>query len=327
MGIRIPKLIIDGVGLKQQILDDTFLSLTAKDEAGLSNDYVVVSLEDTGKFKKPDLGSSISVSLGYEDTGTYRLGKFTVNKITKRKEGSTKAIDITCISASHNSKFKESGKREFKGSTINTIVDTIATISNLESRVDPDIKDLVYTIIQNGETNQGFLRKLAESVDSIVKVTDGRLYFGKRQNKKKVDGSFINNKTINEADEMLTYTYSDDGISKYSGIKVKYYDSTGEVITTKVVGTDDDSVKELAKTYTSEDEATKAGDSMLNKLVREKQKLTFETEGDRHIPAESQLTVVSDDTDLAQDWIVSQVSYNFSKGNLRAVYSCEAVTK
>lgn len=327
MGVRVPKLIIEGSSLNQQILDDTFLSLKAKDEAGLSNDYVIITLEDIGKFKRPPLGSSITVHLGYEDTGTYKLGKFTVNKIVKRKDIDVKTIEVTCISASHNSKFKESGKREFKDSTISNIVNIIADVSNLESRVDPDVKDLVYTIIQNGESNQGFLRKLAENIDSIVKVTDGRLYFGKRQNKKKVDGSFVNNKTINEDPEMLTYEYADDGISKYSGIKVRYYDGSEEVVTTKVVGTNEDSIKELSKTYPSEDEATKAGEAMLNKLVREKQKLTFTTEGDRHIPAESQLTVISKDTDVAQNWIVSQVDYEFSKGNLRATYSCEAVTK
>ena len=324
MGLT-PDYNVTGNNVNIDAIKKHLVSMSITDEAGQKNDTMQMTFDtDEHNLGLPALGSTIEVSIGYKERGLYSVGTFNLTKVTKSKTPQGHQLIVKATSISSNDAMRNTQTRSFEESTVGEVVETIAAEAGLETRIDPNIIAFTANMVQEGQSNQKLLAELAEKTGSIFKIRDNKIYFAKRANTETIAATPVEVPivTINEEKEMISYNYELSNISKYTRVTAKYKDETTESIQKISVG-EDGSNLELSTKYNNQAEANEAAKSFLNKSSREDAKLNFSTDGERYIPPESRLSIVSKDPDIDRGWIVTKASYSVSNSNITVTYNCD----
>lgn len=323
MGLT-PDYRITGTDVNEELIREHLTSIAITDESGQKNDSCMLTFDTANNLGLPAQGSQISISLGYKETGLYPVGSFNVSKVSKAKSPQGRTLSVKAVSISSRPAMLDTKTRIFENVSIQTIIETIATEAQLQTRIDPSFAGILTTLTQDGQTNQRFAHDIADRYDAIFKVANDVLYFARRGNEVQLSsGDSLPAITIDEVNDIISYSYDFTSNTRYTRVVAKYKDETTETIQKVEAGEGDPKV-ELALKYKSREEALQAATALLNKSTREDGNLTFTTDATNYIPPESKITINSPDADLNAGWIVTKVDYSYSaKGVLRATYTCD----
>lgn len=160
-----------------EAISKNLISLSLNDKE--KNEADELSLELTGKVKRPSLGSKLKVYLGYDGIFTY-MGSFNV-ETTTRKDNYGLGIHATGVNFSQ--KIKERKDVTYEKQSIKEICSQIAKSNELN--LNCDYEDVfISSKAQNAQSDMAFLNDLAKEYNAIFNIKNDTLIFRKKQDEK-----------------------------------------------------------------------------------------------------------------------------------------------
>ncbi len=157
------------------------LSLRVTDETGYQSNAVEIQLDDRGgAIHLPRKGAALEVELGYKETGTARMGSYTLDEV--ELSGPPDTLTIRAKAADMLSSLKQHKTRSWDDVTISELVDSIAADHGLEAKVGDSIRAITARrhIDQTEESDMHLLKRLSEEYDAESKQAGHLLLFVKR---------------------------------------------------------------------------------------------------------------------------------------------------
>lgn len=209
------------------------ISLTLTDNRGFEADQLDIELDDAdGMLALPDKGTTLSLGLGWKDTGVVDKGQYKVDEL--EHSGPPDRLTIRARSVDLASGMTSRKERSFRGQTIGAIVGGIASKNALAAVVAPTLLGLVIDHIdQTGESDANFLTRLAKDHDAIATVKAGKLLFIKTGDAKSATGIKLPTVELTRASGD-THSFLIADRENYNGVKAYYQDARravkGEVV-------------------------------------------------------------------------------------------------
>ena len=187
------RLISNGVDVTARVRD-RLLSLRFHDEAETRSDRLTVKLDARKKtgahVEFPEIGSTLKLSLGYEETGVTYLGSFKVDEI--EYSSPPDMLTIKAKAADMTGPFRTSTNRSWHNTTLGEIVSTIATENGYTLLVDPALGAVkIGHEDQTAESPMAFATRLAARHDGVVKPVNGALVLAAKGQAKTASGQSL----------------------------------------------------------------------------------------------------------------------------------------
>lgn len=315
------KISIDGKVVERRRMS----RLTTTDNRGLEVDQLTVDFSDQdGLLALPQKGVELQVWIGYVGEDLVDRGTFIVDCV--KHTGPPDMVVITAKSARQSKKngadnveadegdgdkFKAGKERSWREVTLGDIVGQIAEEKGLEPKVSDALAEEFILHIDQTESDDHFLTRLAHDRDAVATVKAGKLLFleaGKAQN---ADGKPIERVTIERKDgDRHDFEAAEKG--RYTGCRAHWHDhATGKRMT---VETGEDGYrKRLTRTYPTEADALKAAESEQGRLSRGLATIELDiADPDPYLFAETPATLKGwNKPEIDHDrWVITKVTFD-----------------
>lgn len=329
------RITIDGREVERRRL----VQLSTTDNRGMEVDTLVVTFADQdGLLALPQKGVELGLFVGYLGEDLVDRGTFVVDAV--RHTGPPDQVQITAKSArvsqkngrdnvateeGEGPKLKQGRERSWVDITLGDMLRQIAEPYGLEVRVSKALEEHYFKQIDQTESDQHFLTRIAEDLDAVATVKAGKLLFLEAGKGETAEGQKIARITIERKDgDTHEYEAADKG--RWTGCSAHWHDiATGE---RKRVDVGKDGYrKQLPRTYPSEAEARRAAQSESQRLGRGLAtiRLTI-ADADPALLAETPVTLVGwDKPEIDHDrWVTTRVTIAIDPGQgLDAVIEAE----
>lgn len=209
------------------------ISLTLTDNRGFEADQLDIELDDAdGMLALPEKGATLSLGIGWQDTGVIDKGQFKVDEL--EHSGPPDRLTIRARSVDLTGGMTTRKERSYLDQTIGAIVGAIASRNGLAAVVASALASLVIDHIdQTGESDANFLTRLAKDHDAIATVKQGKLLFIKTGAAQSASGVPLPTVEITRASGD-THSFLVADRENYNGVKAYYQDARraakGEVV-------------------------------------------------------------------------------------------------
>lgn len=256
------------------------VELSTTDNRGLEIDQLVATFSDQdGLLALPQKGVELALFLGYLGEELIDRGTFIVDAV--RHSGPPDQVVVTAKSArvsrkngrdnvkteeGEGPKLKMGRERSWVEITLGDMLRQIAAPYGLEVRVSKALEDHFFPQIDQTESDQHFLTRIAQDLDAVATVKAGRLLFLQAGKAENADGQVIERITIERKDgDTHDYEAADKG--RWTGCSAHWHDmATGK--RNRVDIGQDGYRRQLPRTYPSEMEARRAAQSEYQRLSR-----------------------------------------------------------
>lgn len=294
---------------------DGLISLTVTDAAGEESDTVSIEVADPhGNIEPPRKGAKISVAMGWEHTGLVQMGVFTAD--TPKLKGWPQTVSITGRAADQRDSLKQHRVQGWDEKTVGEIAEEIAGRNGLTPAIADELASkLVPFIAQAEESDQHFMRRLAERYGGISTFKEGHLVVVKRGSGKSAGGKAVPPVIVNGTDRVLAYSCSLPDRPAFKNVVATWADRTNArrpEVTVSAGGTGPDFT--IREPFASEAEAQEAAQAKSDALKRGEGSLALTLVGDPWIRAEAPLIVSGIRSGVDGDWSISRVPHTI-KGN------------
>jgi phage protein D len=170
------RLQVDGKDITTTV-QGRLISLTLTDNPGFDADQLDIVLDDSdGKLELPPKGATVSVAIGWADSGLVEKGTYTADEVGH--SGTPDKLTIRARSADLRAGLSTQKERSWHATTIGAIVDAIAANNELKPMVSDAMRTIaIKHIDQTNESDISFLTRLAGMHDAIATVKNGKLMF------------------------------------------------------------------------------------------------------------------------------------------------------
>jgi phage protein D len=256
------------------------VDLSTTDNRGLEIDTMVATFSDKdGLLAMPQKGVELALFIGYVGQDLVDRGTFVVDVV--RHTGPPDQVQITAKSArvsqkngrdnvntevGEGPKLKQGRERSWVEITLGDMLRQIAEPYGLEVRVSKELEGHFFAQIDQTESDQHFLTRIANDLDAVATVKAGRLLFLQAGKGENADGQKIERITIERKDgDTHDYEAADKG--RWTGCSAHWHDhATGK--RERVDEGKEGYRKQLPRTYPSEVEARRAAKSEMQRLGR-----------------------------------------------------------
>ncbi|MGQ5525614.1 phage late control D family protein [Chitinimonas sp. PSY-7] len=154
------------------LLQDRLLSISITDKAGVDADELTIKIDDReGKVAMPRTGAMLEVSLGYEETGLTRIGRYRIDEIGS--SGPPQAMTLSGRPANMASAIKQVRRHSWDKVSLATIVADIAKRNKLKPVCQ--VKATVARADQFNESDLHFITRLAGQYDATATIKGEQL--------------------------------------------------------------------------------------------------------------------------------------------------------
>lgn len=317
-------------------------NISLVDKTGIEHDELNISIAygspENGYSQNdiPPQGTRFNISLGYDRVPNvdprysgilYDLGAFIVNDV-ETKGSDKEVVTIKCNGFSFASGVQKQRKVAYEGLTLKEVLTQIADRNGATLIYDSTIRDpLVDRLDQIEETDQAFVRKLAETLNLVGKFTNNNiLYFGTKGREKSLTGKILPTIELNRRD-VSSYTHKQKTSNKFTGVQTSWLETENPPNNTYLAGDDTGDVQMTSEVYSTEAEAQEAANSTLQRLKSNEDTLSLTTIGDPRIQADSLVTLSSFPPHIPTQWRANTVRHDFSSSNYITHIECESIFK
>lgn len=220
-------LTIDGKPFGTQTMS-RIISVQLTDKRGFEADELTISLNDyDGALAIPNVGSKITLALGYAETGVIDKGEYVFSEFSV--QGSPDTLSITARAADLAETLAEQQEKSWHKQTLYQIVETIAKRHGYQAVIAEKYQnDKIDHIDQTNESDASFLTRLAEQYDAIATVKAGKLLFIPAGEAKTASGKPIPPlEIVRQSGDNHRFTYS--ATNAYQAVRAYYTDKkTGQ---------------------------------------------------------------------------------------------------
>jgi len=269
------KCIVNGKDISDKVRD-YLVTLVVVDNDGTDADTLDMTFANY--IKRPEGEDIIKLWINDAFYGTY-----TVNETQTNHEN---LLTVSATSANFHKTLKSKKNKGHGETTLHTIINTVATNHNLQTKIDFD--DIVYeNIVQEKESDLHFLKRIAEKYDAVFSIKNEVLIFRKR------DANFPEF-TIN-INDCNPWSIKHVARKRYNSCSASWR-STKENKTKKVTTGTGEPVLEVTGDYLSDTDALQVAKGSLAKSQRQTKEGTLSKEGE-YLSAGSTLLIVGSKQD------------------------------
>ena len=314
------------------------ITLTISDESGIKSDSCDITLDNQKDLiNVPKTGTNLSVSLGYKESGVSHMGNYTVNEITM--SGPPNVINIKCHAADLSSSLKEKISGSFDGTTIGSLVESVASKYGLTPRVSNDFAGIVLDHLdQTNESDMHFLTRLASKYGAIAKPANGNLLFAAKGLAKSISGLVLGETTLDIKD-VISWSYTESTRENYKKVKSEYVDFENGEIEESESGEDDgeggradekenDEDTEYGSTYgiaevsANKNAAQTIANTAFREINRNSRKIQITTLGNTNLVAESRVLLTGFQFGIPINWIISKAEHSLNNQGFLTQIEC-----
>lgn len=315
--------------------NDRLLSLSVTDNAGWQNDTVRISFDDRdNKIPFPKPGDKLNVFMGwqpskgekkYKNSLVY-MGEYWIDEF--EYSNALKTLNVIGRANDTGGTLKHVKSRTWSQTDVNYIVTRIASEHSLIPLIEESVGKIEYSNkTQVNQSDQGFLTSLAEEVNAVFKVHDGKLYFAKRGNTSAMStGGGVPAVSLVESD-LSVYNYLKQLRSEYSTVETRYYDKDeGKAkIEKATIAPENGKTKDSSTTFVApdKDSAKLLSNSTSKELQREKETFSFTTVGEPMLRAEHRVIISDLRPGIPTTWLIKTAVHTYTKSNKLYSTACD----
>jgi phage protein D len=303
---------------------DRLLELFVTDEAGIKSDQLRLTLDDRRRengavASLPDMGTHLSVSLGYAETGMRDMGNYLVDEIELRHPPAT--LSVSARAADMSGPFRSRKTRSWEASTLGAMVERIAAEHGYTPKVDKDLARIaVPHLDQVAESDMALLTRIAGKHDAVAKPVHGFLVLAAAGEARATSGVSLPVISL-DVSEISSWSYRHSARSpggeakgkgeneKRGGYKARWWDY--EAGKDKWVTAGEEPFEELPYRHKTEAEAKAAAAAKINKGKRREGGLSLTMPGNTRLAAECRL-YISLRPGIVTDWRVTKVEHRLN---------------
>lgn len=220
-----PEVTVSLGGQPVQGIGKRALSGQIVESEGERADTVHIQLSNyDGKIKKPRTGETVTVSVGWDETGMIKVGEFTITETIKT--GPRAELHITGDSADLKKTLKAQKTRSWKApKTLGDVLKQVAGDNKLQAAVHQQLASIKVEkiIAQTGESDMHLVMRLARQYGALAKFQSGRLLFLPKGQGATASGAAAGSVTITPND-CEGFTFADRDRPRRDKCKAVYYD-------------------------------------------------------------------------------------------------------
>ncbi|RDH92170.1 MAG: hypothetical protein DIZ77_08785 [endosymbiont of Seepiophila jonesi] len=292
------------------IIRDRLISLHVTDKTGLVSDTAEITLDDRDSaIEIPRTGARLEIYMGYQETGLYRMGSYTVDEV--ELAGPPDTIRIRAKAADMRQSLKSCKLRNWDDITLGDLVATIAAEHGLIPRVG-EFLDAIHIphLDQTYESDMHLLTRLAKQYDADAKPVDGRLVFVEKGTAKSASGRPLNPIDIN-IEQVSTWRWTLAERGKYARVVAHYRDLQQAKDIYLHAGEGNPALC-LRRSFPDKDTAKKAAHARLDKETRGMRTLSLTLIGTPTLTAEAKLTLHGFRKGVDDGWVATQASHEIN---------------
>jgi phage protein D len=291
------------------------LDIKIKDEAGLESDTLSITVDDrNGELALPRDGAVMGVSLGYEETGVYFMGAFTVDDVTSKGGDSGQTIAITARAVDTRKALKEKRDKHYDDKTLGDILQEEAGEHGLQAVVSDELASFKYDYLpKRGQSLLHFGTQLALRHDATFKIAGGKLIFAKRGAGLSVSGLGLPVVPVTRPGNLIDWSIKPKiGRPRYGKGKACWYDreKAKRVIEDVASGNGPDFV--IGSLHQNKSEAKAAAGSKKSDLDRKKAGGSFTIVGNPFVVAETMVIAAGCREGVDGEWLAKSVEHSYT---------------
>jgi hypothetical protein len=301
------------------------LSLSVQDHAGIEADSFILRLaDDKPRIPLPAPEETVSIEMGYAETGLFPMGTFTINEIEISVDPAWE-MRVHGESIDMLSTVPTTRSEAWQAVTLGAIVTTIAARNGWTPAIFPELAGRFYDHIdQMNTSDMHFLTNLARDNAAVFKVTNDICIFAVRGDEESVTGRAITRVFVTPEDNVLGLRalFHRRGHHKQI-ISCSYNYDLAATIPNAVPGPGDNPDRTLSRRYPNVNEATWAALSESNRLRASSGRLTLSLIGRPELRAEGTVELQGFRDPVEGPWKVKSVEHELSKDVYRTTVEGE----
>lgn len=300
-------------------LGKRLVSLSCHDESGIKSDSCDIVIDDRDSaIAIPNTGAVLDVFLGYadsplpEDVGLSHIGNYVVNEILI--SGPPDRISIKAHAADFKSTLKEKRSGSFVGSTIGSLVSSIASKHGLIPKVASEFANVVIDHIdQTNESDMHLLTRIAEKYGAIAKPANGTLLFAVRGLAKSITGIALGNSILN-IKQIISWSYTESKREDYSKVKAEYVDfENGKIEESETGDNGEENATYLVSGITGTKTAAEiVANTVFQNINKNVKKIQISTIGNTNLIAESTITLTGFKPGIPTVWVITKAEHTLN---------------
>lgn len=197
-----PKVVVSIGGTPVSGVGKRALQGTVTESDGEKADQLQIEISNyDGRLKKPRTGETVTVQLGWQETGLVKVGQFTITGTVKT--GPKATFHVTGDSADLKKTLKKQKSRSWKSpKKLGDVFEDIARDNQLQPAVDEEAAQtkIEKIIAQTGESDMHLAMRLGRHYGLLVKFQEGRLVVVKRGAGRTASGAAAGSATVTPND-------------------------------------------------------------------------------------------------------------------------------
>ncbi len=297
---------VDGTDITAQIRY-RLLSLRLTDEAGMQSDTVELSIDDRdGLIELPRTGANMSVSLGYDETGLFPMGQYTVDE--RELSGPPQTMTIRARAADLRQSLKAPKTRPWDDTSLGAMIEKVAAEHGYQPRISEALAAIELDHVdQTDESDLHLLTRLARQHDATVKLACGFLVMTEKGGLTSVSGQALSQIELTPA-HITDWRATLPERGKYPAVKAHYHDAQKAKRTAVTAGSGEP-VFTLRHTYATPNQAQSAARAKLAAFERGLATLSLTLPGRPELAAEGGVTLSGFRTGVNGSWAISRVEH------------------
>ncbi|UKE73229.1 phage late control D family protein [Xanthomonas graminis] len=266
------RVVLDGEDLTARIAP-RLIDLSLTEDRGGEADQLDLRIHDhDGKMSLPRRGVTLTVAIGWKDSGLVEKGTFEVDEV--EYSGSPDVITIRARSANLTQSLRNRRERSWHATTLGAVIRGIAGEHGLTARVASSLAGIALPHLdQANESDANLLTRLSKRFDATATVKNGTLIFSPIGTGKTASGKELPTLTLTRRDgDQHRYRVADR--DAYSGVRAYWNDKKGARRKSMLVGKDDNA-KALRETYDSEKSAREHANAEFKRVQRGEAKFDY----------------------------------------------------
>lgn len=267
------RVVVNGQDITSAI-EQRLISIELTDNRGMEADQLTITLSDhDGLLAIPPRGATVSLWLGWSDTGLVSKGSYTVDET--EHSGAPDVLSIRARSADLREGLKAKKERSWTAQTIGAVLQTIAAAHGLSPVISAALSAIeLAQLDQTNESDANLITRLGEQFDAIASIKANRLLFMPAGKSATASGLPLPHITLTRADgDGHRYLQADR--DSYSGVRAYYYELESAEKKEAIAGAGDN-LKDLRHSYTDRESALRAARAEWSRLQRGSATLSYQ---------------------------------------------------
>lgn len=300
------------------------LSCEVVDQEGRDSDSCTLVIDDRdGEVVIPPRGVTLTVSMGYLETGIFPMGAFIVDEVTVG--GFPRAMVVRCRAADLRDQWKQGRTQDYHDMTLGDVIGKIAQRNGMVARVQGELSSFKYTYVgQTEESDLHFMTRLGAKHDATAKPTNGVLVFAKKGSMESASGLPIGSAIARLPGNVLYYDAMFKDRPRHSQAVGSYWDQPlSDRMDELGQGTQGPIFKLLPMFPDGKEEAKAAAQARSDKLARDEGELNIGIIGDPAVMAEAPLVVVGVRTGVDGTWRIKTATHRIDSNGYETSITAE----